>query len=119
MRVCKYLNQRVRRIGEQNRKSFKGVFTTVYRLQESAWKNACVMTVLTKKQYQKFVFFNLLKSKHHQLTITRSYYVTILLKSLKGLELVSSLHHIATVKQVENVCHKLHLYLTMFYFDTK
>ena len=24
MRVCKYLNQRVRRIGKQNRKSFKG-----------------------------------------------------------------------------------------------
>ena len=28
MRVCKYLNQRVRRIGEQNGKSFKGVSKT-------------------------------------------------------------------------------------------
>ena len=52
MRVCKYLNQKVRRTGEWNGKSFKGfptishnsiqdrVFTTIYRLQESAWKNA-------------------------------------------------------------------------------
>ena len=28
MRVCKYLNQRVRRIGEYNGKSFKGVSKT-------------------------------------------------------------------------------------------
>ena len=28
MRVCKYLNQRVRRISEKNRKSFKGVSKT-------------------------------------------------------------------------------------------
>ena len=28
MRVCKYLNQRVRRIGEQDRKSFKIVSKT-------------------------------------------------------------------------------------------
>ena len=65
MHVCKYLNQRVKRIGEQNEKSLKGfpktkkkkktheetefrnpvqdqVFTTVYRLQKSAWKYAWV-----------------------------------------------------------------------------
>ena len=28
MHVCKYLNQRVRRIGKQNEKSFKGVSKT-------------------------------------------------------------------------------------------
>ena len=62
MRVCKYLNQRVRRRGKQVRNSFKGasktkkkkkhveiefhnsiqdgVFTTIYWLWKSAWKNA-------------------------------------------------------------------------------
>ena len=28
MRVCKYVNQKVRRIGEQNGKSFKGISKT-------------------------------------------------------------------------------------------
>ena len=67
MRVCKYINQTVRRIAEQNGKSFKGVsktkkkkkhmkrlsFITQFKIefllpftgwQKSAWKNACIGT---------------------------------------------------------------------------
>ena len=63
MRVCKYLNQRVRRIGEKNGKLLNGAsktkqnkkkktheeidfhnsiqaLTSVYRMQKSAWKSA-------------------------------------------------------------------------------
>ena len=35
MYVCQYLNQRVRRIGEENRKSFKGVMMMVILVSEN------------------------------------------------------------------------------------
>ena len=40
MRVCKYLNQRVRRIGEYNGKSFSGISKTKKKKKQTEFHNS-------------------------------------------------------------------------------